>query len=98
MASTQTTQRNADVPAEMVTRVGAAAGLVARIQQEYAVQAEAEPGDHARAALADKARAAAEKVLDDKGLSVDEYNAVLAAAEGDESLEERLLDAARTVL
>jgi hypothetical protein len=83
---------------EMVTRVGSAAGLVARIQQDYAMQAEAEQGEDARQELALKARSAAERVIDEQGLSVQDYNAVLTAAEHDQDLERRLLDAAREVL
>ncbi len=86
------------IPQEMVSRVGMAAGLVARIQQDYAMRAEAEPGEDARQELATEARSAAERVLDEQGLSVQDYNAVLTAAEHDEDLEGRLLDAAREVL
>jgi hypothetical protein len=92
-------QTNPDtVPQEMVTRVGSAAGLVARIQQDYAMQVEAEPAEEAREALATRARAAAERVIDEQGITVQDYNAVLTAAEHDEDLERRLLDAAREVL
>jgi hypothetical protein len=92
-------QTNPDtIPQDMVTRVGSAAGRVARIQQEYAVQAEAEPSEDARQALVSKARAAAEQVIDEQGISVQDYNTVLSAAETDEDLERRLLDAAREVL
>ena len=82
----------------MVTRVGSAAGLVARIQQDYAMQAEAEPDDDTREVWADKARAAAERVIGEQGISMQDYNAVLQAAESDEDLERRLVDAAREVL
>lgn len=92
-------QRSPDtISAEMASRVGMAAGLVARIQQDYAMQAEFEPGEEARQDLAMKARSAAERVIDEQGLSVEDYNAVLTAAEHDEDLEGRLLDAAREVL
>ena len=96
MAPFQTTPNT--IPEEMVTRVGSAAGLVARIQQEYSMQVEAEPAEHVREALASKARAAAERVIDEQGISIEDYNAVLTAAEHDEGLEQRLLDAAREVL
>ncbi len=86
------------IPQDMVTRVGSAAGLIARIQQDYALQAEAEPGEDGRQALASRARAAAERAIDEQGLSVQDYNAVLSAAESDRELERRLLDAAREVL
>jgi hypothetical protein len=75
-----------------------AAGHVARIQQEYAMQAEAESSTDARETLASRARAAAEQAIDEQGLSVQDYNAVLSAVEGDQDLERRLLDAAREVL
>jgi hypothetical protein len=86
------------IPQDMVAKVGAAAGRVARIQQEFAMQAEAETATEAREALASHARAAAERAIDEQGISIDDYNSVLTAAENDEELEGRLLDAAREVL
>jgi hypothetical protein len=96
MAQLQTNQGT--FPEDMVTKVGSAAGRVALIQQEYAVKAEAETATDARERLASKAQEAAKQVIDDQGLSVQDYNAVLTAAEGDEELERKLLDAARQVL
>ncbi|WP_428489647.1 DUF4168 domain-containing protein [Rhodopila sp.] len=96
MAPFQTNQ--ATMSQDMVTRVGSAAGRVAKIQQDYATQAESETATDAREALASRARAAAERVIDEQGISIDDYNAVLTAAEGDPDLEQRLLDAAREVL
>ena len=86
------------IPDDMVTRVGTAAGHVARIQQEYAMQAEAETATDAREALASDARAAAERAIDEQGISVEAYNAVLNAAEENQDLEQQLLAAAREVL
>ena len=91
-------QTNPPISEDMVTRVGSAAGLVARIQQDYAMQAEAATEDKTREALASKARADAERVIDEQGISIQDYNAVLSAAESDQDLERRLLDAAREVL
>ena len=92
-------QANQDaVSQDMVTRVGSAAGRVARIQQDYATQAEAQTANDAREALANQARAAAEQAIDEQGISIEDYNAVLSAAEGDPDLEQRLLSAAREVL
>jgi hypothetical protein len=96
MAAFQTNQ--ATISQDMVTRVGTAAGLVARIQQDYATQAEAETATNAREALATRARTAAEQAIDEQGISIQDYNAVLSAAEADQDLEQRLLDAAREVL
>ena len=89
MAPLQTNQ--ATIPQDMVTRVGSAAGRVARIQQDYATQAEAVTEEDARARLAMNA-------IDEQGISGQDYNTVLSAAETDPDLERRLLDAAREVL
>jgi 3-oxoacyl-[acyl-carrier-protein] synthase III len=96
MAPFQTNQ--ATLSQDMVTRVGSAAGRVAQIQQDYATQAETETAIDAREALASRAREAAERAIDEQGISIQDYNAVLSAAEGDPDLEQRLLDAAREVL
>lgn len=96
MAPLQTNQEA--LSQDLVTKVGSAAGLVARIQQDYAIQAEAETAVVAREVLADKARAAAERAINAQGISIDDYNTVLTAAETDQDLERRLLDAAREVL
>jgi hypothetical protein len=88
----------AAISEEMVTKVGSAAGRVARIQQEYAMNAEAETATEARESLASDARAQAERAIDEQGISIQDYNAVLTAAENDEELERRLLDAAREAL
>ncbi|HYZ62520.1 MAG TPA: DUF4168 domain-containing protein [Acetobacteraceae bacterium] len=96
MASFQSSQGT--ISEEMVTRVGTAAGHVARIQQEYAMQAEAEPATEAREALASRARAAAERAIDEQGITIQDYNTVLNAAEENQELEQQLLAAAREVL
>jgi hypothetical protein len=103
MASFQTkasgdTKPDSGLDNDMVNRVGAAAGKVARIQQEFTMQAQAETEPDAREALAMRARADAERVIDEQGLSIQDYNAVLTAAETDQDLEQRLLEAAREVL
>lgn len=88
----------ASIPQDMVTKVGTAAGRVAAIQQDYAMQAEAATADEARETLANKARADAERVIGEQGISIQDYNAVLTAAENDQALEQQLLAAAREVL
>ena len=96
MAPSQT--NFATISQEMVTRVGTAAGRVAQIQQDYAIKAEAETADDALEALANKARAAAERAIHEQGISVQDYNTVLTAAETNQDLERRLVAAAREVL
>ncbi len=98
MALFQATPSDAQPGDDIVTRVGIAAGRVARIQQEFTMQSRAESEPEARDALARRARAEAERVLGEQGLSVADYNAVLTDAETDAALEQRLLEAAREVL
>ena len=88
----------AAIPQDLVTKVGSASGQVARIQQEYAMQAETEITPDAREALANRARAAAIQAIDEQGITVKDYNTVLSAAKGDQDLERRLIEAAREVL
>jgi hypothetical protein len=88
----------AAIPQDLVKKVGAAAGQIARIQSDLATQAETEPAADARETLTERALTAAEQVLDEQGITVEDYNTVLAAAEGDEDLERRLVDAAREAL
>ena len=83
---------------DMVERVGAAAAKVALIQDSYAATVQTEPAPEARNALATQARMEAEQAIDEQGISVDDYNAVLTAAEHDPGLESRLVDAARRSL
>jgi hypothetical protein len=86
------------VTQEMVEKVGAAVGKVALIQQAFAERLDGESTQAARQNLADEAQREAVAAIDAEGLSVEDYNAVVTAAEGDPALEERLLDAARAVL
>jgi hypothetical protein len=96
MATPQTNP--AAISPDLVKKVGAAAGQIARIQTDLTTQAETETAADTREALAQRARTAAEQVIDEQGITVHDYNTVLAAAEGDQDLERRLLDAAREVL
>src|SRR4051794_4365348 len=100
MASSQTghsggTQSGAQVSDDLVAKVGAAVSKVVVIQQSYAARAQADGSPDYREALADEAEREAVQAIDDQGLSVEQYNTVLNAAEGDPGLEERLLSAAR---
>jgi hypothetical protein len=100
MASFQTarsgaTQPGSDLPDELIDKVAAAAGRVAQIQHAFTLQADATTAPQARSALATQARMEAEQAIDDQGISIDDYNAVLSKAENDGELEERLVAAVR---
>ncbi len=83
---------------DMVEKVGAAVGKVALIQQEFAESVDRKGPAGDREALATQADQAAVDAIDSLGISVEDYNAVVSAAEGDADLEERLIEAARAVL
>ena len=83
---------------EMVSKVGAAVGRLAVIQTEYSQRVDAADDQSAKRQLADRARHEAVQAISDQGLTVDEYNEVVGAAEGDADLEERLLSAARIAI
>ncbi len=86
------------VTPDMVEKVGAAVGKVALIQQAFAERLDSESNATERRALADQAQNEAVEAIDAEGLSVEDYNAVVTAAEADPALEQRLLEAARAVL
>src|SRR3954453_18634336 len=99
MAEFQTQAEGVGEPSEeLVERVGAAAAKVAVIQDSFAATVQSETAPEARNALATQARMEAERAIDEQGLSLDDYNAVLTAAENAPELERRLVDAARRSL
>lgn len=74
----------AAIPQDLVKKVGAAAGQIA--QSDFATQAATETAADVCKALAQRARTAAEQVIDEQGITLDDYNTVLAAAEGDQEV------------
>ncbi len=92
---TDTGNSEAQVPDEMVAKVGAAVGQVAMIRQEYTQRVQSAGTDDERDHLADQAQQAAVKAINDQGISVTEYNEVVTAAEGNQDLEDKLIMAAR---
>lgn len=88
----------AQVPDEMIAKVGAAVGQVAMIRQEYTQRAQSAGTDDERDRLAEQAQQAAVKAIGDQGISVSEYNEVVTAAEGNQDLEDRLIQAARSAV
>ena len=87
----------AAIPQDLVNKVGSATGRIVQIQREYAAQAETETAD-AREALAKRVQTEAEQAIGEQGITVHDYNAVWTAAQEDQDLERRLLDAASEVL
>ena len=88
------TTPNARVPDETVARTGAALRRVAEIHNVYAPKVEAAPTPDERTRLSSQATDAARKAISDQGLTVEQYNEVVVAAQDNTELEERLLEAA----
>ena len=80
---------------ETVTKVGRAVGQIALIREAYREGLTELDSDGEKQELARQAEAAALKAIGEQGLSVTEYNRVVASADNDPGLEERLLAAAR---
>jgi hypothetical protein len=80
---------------EVVSQVGKAAAEIMKLRESFEdtmtkAQTEEEAQD-----LANQVETAAVRVISDQGLTVDQYNQVIAAAEQDANLEERVLTACR---
>jgi hypothetical protein len=80
---------------ETVTKVGRAVGQIALIREAYREGLSELDGDGDKQELAERAEAAAVRAISDQGLSIVEYNRVVASADDDPELEQRLLAAAR---
>ena len=86
---------NTDISDEVVTKVGKAIGQIAAINQAYKTDmAAAETADE-KHELAQRVELQAVDAVSDQGLSIEQYNEVVTAAEGSPDLEERLVTAAR---
>jgi predicted RNA methylase len=83
-----------DVSDDMISKVGTAVGQIAEIQQNYGPRVAAAESDDERQDLQKEATIAAVKAISNQGLTVEQYNDVVVAAQADPTLEQRLLDAA----
>ncbi len=89
------TLQSGDVSDQVVSQVGKAVVEIVKLRQSLeenmaTVQTEAE-----RQTLAGQVETAAVRVIGDQGLTVAEYNEVIAGAQADPDLEERVLVACR---
>ena len=87
-------RHSADVSDETVAKVGSAAVRVVEIRQSFTPRIVAARSQAERDGLEEEATAALVEAISDQGLSVEEYNEVVAAAQADPELEQRLLAAA----
>jgi Domain of unknown function (DUF4168) len=84
-----------DISEETVSKVGRAVGQIALIREAYREGVAELDSDGEKQELAERAEAAAVKAISEQGLSVMEYNHVVASADNNPDLEERLLAAAQ---
>jgi len=85
---------SADISDDMVSKVGTAAVRVVEIRQNFTPRIVAARSQAERDGLEAEATTALVEAISEQGLSVDEYNEVVAAAQSDPELEQRLLSAA----
>jgi len=80
---------------ETVSKVGRAAGQIALIREAYRDGLNEVDNEGEKQELGQRAEAAAVEALTQQGLSITEYNHVVAAADEDPALKQRLLAAAQ---
>ena len=89
------TLQSNDVPDEVVSQVGKAVSEILKLRQSLEDDMATARTDEEREALAGQVESAAVQAIGDQGLTVDQYNQVIASAQADEDLEQRVLLACR---
>ncbi len=91
------TLQSDDISDEVVSQVSKAAVQILKLRQSFEENIAAAETDQERDALNDQVSVAAVQAIGEQGLSIDEYNDVIAAAQSDPELEERVLVACRAL-
>jgi hypothetical protein len=84
-----------NISAEMVLQAGKAVAQVQNIRRAYTQRIEASESDEDKQELSQQCEVAAIQAVEEQGLSADQYNTIIQAAESDAELREDLLAAAR---
>jgi len=84
-----------DVPDQVVSQVGKAVAEILKLRQSLEESMAVAQSDQEKQSLADQVEGAAVRAISDQGLTVDQYNQVITAAQADSDLEERVLTACR---
>lgn len=87
--------QSSDVSDETVSHVGKAVAHILKLRQTLEENMAAARTDEERQSIAEQVETAAVTAISDQGLSIDEYNQVIASARDDAELEERVLVACR---
>jgi Domain of unknown function (DUF4168) len=83
-----------NIPDDKLKAAGAALAAVSRLHNDYQQRiAKARPNDRKR--LIDEGDNAVQKTITDTGLSIDEYKAILDAAQNDRDLQAKLIERAK---
>jgi hypothetical protein len=88
--------QSADVPDHTVSQVGKAVSELLKLRQSLEENMATTRTDEERQNLEEQAKDVAIRVISDQGLTVAEYDEVIAAAQSDPDLEARLLTACRS--
>jgi DNA-binding LacI/PurR family transcriptional regulator len=91
-------KRTQNIPEDKLDAAGAALAAVSRVHQDYQkrIAAAASPDDKKR--IVEEANKALERAITDKGLSIDEYNAIVDVAQNDPEFKAKLIQRARGIL
>jgi hypothetical protein len=87
--------QSSDVSDETVSHVGKAVAHILKLRQTLEENMAAARTEEERQSIAEQVETAAVTAIGDQGLSIDEYNQVIASARDDAELEERVLMACR---
>jgi hypothetical protein len=87
--------QNADVSDEKVSHVGKAVADILKLRHTLEEDMAAASTEEERQNIADQVETAAVAAISNQGLSIDEYNQVIASARDDADLEQRVLTACR---
>jgi hypothetical protein len=85
-----------EVPDQVVSQVGKAVVQIMKLRQSFEDNMATAQTEEEREKLADQVETEAVRAISDQGLTVDQYNRVISAAQADTDLEERVLTACRT--
>ena len=89
------TLRSGDVPDQTVAQVGRAVAQILKLRQSLDEHMATAQTEEERQSLAEEVESAAVVAIGDNGLTVTQYNQIIAAAQADSELEERVLTACR---
>jgi hypothetical protein len=91
-------KKTQNISEDKLNAAAAALAAVSQVHQDYQkrITAAASPDDKKR--MVEEANKALEKAITDKGLSIDEYNAIVDVAQNDPEFKAKLIQRARGIL